>query len=379
MRRRIVGLLTLVCLVAVALVAASSLWAAGGPAPGAQGGGLRPLTADELARHDQGPPPDGQPSGASAAAGARRFRDSGPGRQQRAASREAFRGLSGSGALAVSREKHPELAGALPPRMKLSGRVLRYLDGGTSALVAGSKGSRGVVQSTMPLRATTASGVPAPVDAALTDRGDRFAAVNPATPIEFPKQADGRIRIGALGVGLEPAGGSGPGVLRDGKVFYANTAKDADTTLLSLPTGAESFTELRSPASPEEIRLGFDLPAGQTLRASSAPHMSAEIVSGKKVIADVSAPTAYDAQKQSLPVTSTIQGSTLVLHVAHRSLDVAYPIVVDPQIGVLEPDGWYWIAMTRRGGGPISPPGARTGSCGVRSGATDRSWAHAGS
>ncbi len=211
----------------------------------------------------------------------------------------------------------------------------------------------------MPLRATTASGVPAPVDAALTDRGDRFAAVNPATPIEFPKQADGRIRIGALGVGLEPAGGSGPGVLRDGKVFYANTAKDADTTLLSLPTGAESFTELRSPASPEEIRLGFDLPAGQTLRASSAPHMSAEIVSGKKVIADVSAPTAYDAQKQSLPVTSTIQGSTLVLHVAHRSLDVAYPIVVDPQIGVLEPDGWYWNRYDSPGWGTYQSPGSQ--------------------
>jgi len=56
MRRRFVGLLTLVCLAGVGLVAASSLWAAGGSGPGAQGGGPRPLTADELARHDQGPP-----------------------------------------------------------------------------------------------------------------------------------------------------------------------------------------------------------------------------------------------------------------------------------------------------------------------------------
>ena len=129
MRRRFVGLLTLVCLAAVGLVAASSLWAAGGSGSGAQGGGPRPLTADELARHDQGPPPDGQPSGASAAAAAQRFRDGGPGRQERAASREAFRGLSGSGALAVSREKHPELVGALVERRCVSACRCRCASG----------------------------------------------------------------------------------------------------------------------------------------------------------------------------------------------------------------------------------------------------------
>ncbi len=256
------------------------------------------------------------------------------------------------------REKHPELAAAVPPAVRKLGRVVRYLDGGMGALVAGSGGAQGVVQSTMPLRATTGSGVPEPVDASLSDQGDRFAAINPATPIEFPKDAGGRVRVGPVGLWFDSSAHRGPGVLRDGKVFYANTAADADTTLLSLPTGAETFTTLRSPASPEEIRLRFDLPAGETLQASSSPG-GAEIRSGTKVVATVSPPTAHDAQKQSVAVTSTVEGSTLVVHVAHRSLDVAYPIVVDPQVGVLEPDGWVWNRYDSPGWGTYQSPGSQ--------------------
>ena len=54
----------------------------------------------------------------------------------------------------------------------------------------------------------------------------------------------------------------------------------------------------------------------------------------------VPAPFAVDAQGSDVPVTLTVEGDALMLDVPHRSLDVAYPVLVNPAI-MEDWQGWY--------------------------------------
>ncbi len=51
-----------------------------------------------------------------------------------------------------------------------------------------------------------------------------------------------------------------------------------------------------------------------------------------QVLAHIPAPTARDAQGTNVPVAMRISGEKLVLSIHHRRLDIAYPILVDPEV-----------------------------------------------
>jgi hypothetical protein len=111
---------------------------------------------------------------------------------------------------------------------------------------------------------------------------------------------------------------------------------------------------LRSPAAPDAIPLRFQLAGGQRLRqvdpATGLPAGSVQVVDGDKPVAAIPPAIAVDAQGQSVPVSYGVDGERLVLNV-DTSGDLAWPVLVDPVIGVYDSNGtseadgstgWYW-------------------------------------
>ncbi len=156
-----------------------------------------------------------------------------------------------------------------------------------------------------------------------------------------------------------------------GTPFWANVDTDTDMLVKPLPNGAESFWQLRSQESPEQLRLKLDLPAGAQLRLASAgagaaagPE-AAEVVKAGKVLAKIAAPGTRDADGQAVPTSMRVDGQDIVVTVAHHGRDVAYPLMVDPTMTVSEPDwyasnssdfdGWVWVSgNTSAGARPVS-------------------------
>ena len=107
---------------------------------------------------------------------------------------------------------------------------------------------------------------------------------------------------------------------------------------------------LRSPASPETLRYRVNLPHGLTLKAAGT---GAAIYRGATLQLRILPPQATDAQATPVPVTLNVAANQLVLHIAHRSRDLAYPILVDPQITVPWTDpSWQFT----NGYCPVDPP-----------------------
>jgi Domain of unknown function (DUF6531) len=83
--------------------------------------------------------------------------------------------------------------------------------------------------------------------------------------------------------------------------------------------------------APEQYRYRVSLPKGAALWESDG---GAVISQGGVVLARIPAPRAHDAQGTSVPVRMSVSGDELVLTVAHRGRDLAYPLLVDPEIVV---------------------------------------------
>lgn len=305
----------------------------------------------------------------SVAAGDRRAdaRDTSDARSARSRSRTRYSGASDREALAIARDHHPELIDTRAFRaFRPSGddRVERYLDHDADALVAVGDGENVLVESTLPLRGRTADGNRSAIDLALVREDGRFEPKSSPIRASLPPQLGDGLDLpydgGTLTVHATGADAQAADAPADDKLFYANAARDTDVVATALPTGAELSDVLRSADSPEEFGYRFDgLPDDAALRLTSDRH-SAEIVAGEKRLAVVRPPTALDDDGVPVPVTLAVKGRTLELSVAHRDLDVAYPLVLDPVVetftwtGASNNDFNGWTYTTRLG--PGSPP-----------------------
>jgi endonuclease/exonuclease/phosphatase family metal-dependent hydrolase len=305
-------------------------------------------------------------------------RETPAGRAKREQSRRRYGGASDDAALAIARERFPELLGKpvfAPFRPDPGQRVERYLDDDQGALITTAKGGHAVVDSTLPLRGSTNSGDKQPVDLELVAQGGRFEPKAAPVRADLPKDLADGIALpydgGTLTVTAEGASGKAQRSTGD-KLFYANAARDSDLVAAALPTGAELYDIVRSVESQEAFAFRFDgLPPGGELRLT-ADKRAAEIVAGDKRLAVIPPPTAADADGEPVPVSLAVSDNTLALGVAHRARDVAYPLVLDPVIETFTWGGattnndfnyWAWGFVP----GPGSPPHAS----GV-------SWAHNG-
>ncbi|HKP89961.1 MAG TPA: hypothetical protein VJT75_08300 [Thermoleophilaceae bacterium] len=296
-------------------------------------------------------------------------------RADRAESRDAYRDLSASEALAAVTEELPEVVTEpvfKPIEPDDGARVEHYDNNDTSAVVETAGGDRVLAESNLPLRGTTVDGDRAPIDLTLEAHGDRYspesAPLRASLPAELSAAAElpstgGTITVRAVGADVAAARAD------DDKLLYPNAQTDADVLAASLPTGVELSNIVRSPDAPETFAYEFGgLPAGAQLRLAGGGH-AAEIVDGDQRLVSVHPPTAMAADGQPLPVTLSVAGDRLELSLLHRGRDVAYPLAIDP---VIETFNWNAAPSTDFNGWTYSfAPGA--GSLpGHASGLTDQ-------
>jgi hypothetical protein len=128
--------------------------------------------------------------------------------------------------------------------------------------------------------------------------------------------------------GVDP--GADPGVRAGDAVVFANTQPGADQVVKASALGLETFVQIRGPESPTDYSYTVVLRGvGQRLVLLDSGAVAIVDPDGDAV-AVASPPQAHDANGNPVPVTASVSGSTLTLHVPHTAGDWAYPIVVDP-------------------------------------------------
>jgi RHS repeat-associated protein len=255
-----------------------------------------------------------------------------------------------------------------------AGRVLHYLSD-NRALVRTPEGMR-VVTSSVPLRLSGGVDGPGPVDLHLRSTGNGFAPVRPVVGVRIAHDSAGGVTVGTQGLRIALRGSDVVGSVVDGQgVFFGGVGADMDATVAPKIQGVDLSVMLRSRLSPQQIRYVVSLPEGATLQA--AGH-GATVSRDGSTLARVMAPTAQDAQGSGVPVRMSVAGDELVLTIPHRSREVAYPILVDPEVLVANltetPGNWVY-----HGAGPIETSFPAGGPIfmhtnGTYHGLTDEQW-----
>jgi len=195
-----------------------------------------------------------------------------------------------------------------------------------------------------------------PTDFALRRDGGGWTPRNPSVAVRLSDRAPGGYRFDDVGVTMRPLGlGDGMSRVLNDKLALLNAAADTDVLAAGIPQGLETFTTLRSPASPESFSWQLDLPPGASLRArptgDPASVAAVDVVRGGRVLLSVTAPAAADAQGRSVPTTMSFAENTVTIAIAHRDKDFAYPITLDPQVV----EGWSWIRDQHNNGFGFAP------------------------
>src|ERR1700722_6836301 len=303
-------------------------------------------------------------------------------RAQRAASQTAFHGLSAAGAqrLVVHDYGHSLAADAVNPAATIarSGRVVRYLSN-SRAVVATAHGLR-IVTSSVPLQVKGAGGTMAPLNLDLTQSAKWLEPSQALAPVRIARDSSGAAVLGYNGVSIALVGRRVQGSVSGASAaFFANVGRDLDAAVVPKLSGVDMLAVLRSSLSPRTLRYVVRVPAGAVLRAVSG---GAAISRGGVVLARIYSPSAEDAQGSAVPVRMRVMGDELLVHV-DASSDVAYPILVDPEVWVqnlaASPEkDWTYVDRSSEGvpdehsfpaGGPI-----KLSTSGTLSGNAHKTW-----
>ena len=254
-------------------------------------------------------------------------------KHQRETSQSAYTSLTAGEAQALLVEAFPQQLKALnadPARVLSTLEVEKPL-GTYGALVSDEEGESAILNSSVPVQSDLGGQGKEPVDLALEQSGSSFVPQNPITEVELPGSAEEPIQLqSGIEIELPTSDDHGAEPLGDMNLFYPETETATDTLVAPKAGGVEVFEQLRSPESPERFSFALNLPKEAKLRMSEAG--GAEIVaSSGKTIGEVRPPSATDAQGATVPVTTSIEGDSLVLEVSHRSREVAYPVLLDPE------------------------------------------------
>jgi hypothetical protein len=172
-----------------------------------------------------------------------------------------------------------------------------------------------------------------PTDLALTRRGGAFRPRAAPVPTALPVRAAGVARLTRSDVGIAPVirHANVVGRALRGKLFYANVDRDTDQLIEPRPAGLETFIQLRSSNSPEQLAFRLSLPRGAVARQRSDGR-GIDITRNNHLIASVGAPTAIDADGTRVAASYELAGTTLVIRVQHRARNYRYPLLVDPSL-----------------------------------------------
>lgn len=212
------------------------------------------------------------------------------------------------------------------------------------------EGKKMLLESSIPVRAARGEGQLRKVDLGLeeTDRG--YAPANPIVGLSLPDTAAGRVYVGDSGLAIAAEDAGAEAAARpfgDDDLFIPGVHTDSSLLLSPVAGGVDVSTLLLSRESPEQLGFAVTLPRGATLKASD--NGGAEVLAEDgSLIASVNPPRALDAQGAEVPVTMAVEKQSLVIDIPHRSLDIAYPVLVDPEV-VENWSGWtdpnalnYW-------------------------------------
>lgn len=251
---------------------------------------------------------------------------------ERTRSRTRFANLGRRQALRVAQRKFADVVDA--PAWRSPVRRANHHGSDYAALARDQQGRRAVVESTIPLRTDEGA-----VDLRLERSDSSFVPRNALVPVSLPDRADGTARIPDADLGIQLAGAApAKAAVNADKLFYADAWTDTDAVIVPQPAGVATTFLARSPDSPEDYELAFDLPAGASVRlygdSAGALQPGGAVVESADgdVLARVVPPLAYDAQGSSVPTQLTVDGHHVVVHVPHRGRDLAYPVLIDPAI-----------------------------------------------
>jgi hypothetical protein len=200
--------------------------------------------------------------------------------------------------------------------------------------VDGEAGAGAVVQSMTPMRAKTESGARRPTDSELVADGDHLEPANAVVEPELPRDLADGIELPDIDLTVAPdhaVQADTVDVVGQDKAFYASIATDTDFIASPTERGVETFWQLRSERSPEQLSLNLDLPTDAELRRSFHG-LAVDVVRGGETVATVRPPLAFDADHVSVPVDMRVEGESVLVSIDHRSQDWKYPILVDPAV-----------------------------------------------
>lgn len=227
-----------------------------------------------------------------------------------------------------------------PARFLSDARILRSLD--TSAATVEDDGKTSLLDANVPIRAEDEDGTLAKVDLSLQPFEGGFVTDNALSSVVLPESADEGTEVGSEGFSIVQADANSEAdasQFGDKNLFYFNVLRDTDLLVSPIASGVELFNLLRSKESPEDLRFHLNLPAGSVIRSDELG--SVEAVRDDQTLIRISAPSAVDAQGTEVPLDLRIDGGDLILHVAHRANDYAYPILADPIVEDWANANWY--------------------------------------
>lgn len=259
--------------------------------------------------------------------------------REREESQLAYTDLSTEEAVALLRSEFAEQLALIdqdPARALTDVELERVLSPTAAQISVGEETL--LMDGTIPVRATDEDGELSKVSLDLDSTGDGYVPVNPVTNVHLPEEASAPMTVGDSGLAITPLLSEEEGTARpfgEKDLLYPLPEEDLDLLAAPLASGLELFANLRSKESPEQLRFRLTLPAGAQLLPDGEG--GAKIVRNEESVARIPAPTAVDAQGADVPVEMRLEGGDVVLEVAHRSMDLAYPALVDPAIV----DEWY--------------------------------------
>lgn len=293
----------------------------------------------------------------------------------RQASLDAFAGIDGEAATSLFFESFgPQLraldAGPLSA-LDSAENVIEFRSDSIAVIEPEEGASHQLVVATQPIRARE-GGVP---NLDLETEGSDFVPRNPVVPVEISSNADGKIELPTVDVGVTldvPREEDPEAKLYESEqydqqiVAQTDVAEDADHVVKPVQGGFETFFQLRSADSPETFEYALDLPDGAelSLNASGGATITG---ANEKVLVEVLPPYANDAQGTEVPVAYAVEGDNLKVLIDHRGEDLAYPLLVDPRwetydfyytTGNTFPGwAWYQTAGSNYTGNLQCPPG----------------------
>jgi hypothetical protein len=271
--------------------------------------------------------------------------------QHRDDSRFAYVQMDSRGEVAdLLRSRFGDLLATLnqDPARFLSGARVEQRLSRTSARVS-MDGETSILESSFPIVAPGEDGQLRKVDLSLEQIPGGFISANPLVEVGIPDAAGSGISL-ATSEGpllIEPAVTDIAEVTKfgDQNALYPDVGVDRDVLVSPVANGVETFDQLRSANSPEELRYDLELPAGTVLTPDGVG--GANVVKDDETLVHITFPTAVDAQGSDVPVELEIDGTAIVLSVDHRDRDVAYPVLVDPVYELVE--SWYWYGGSNLG------------------------------